>query len=147
MTPAELQSYLHKHIPLSKAMQVEVVSATPENIELSAPLAPNVNHCGTAFGGSIATLATLAGWSLLRMRLGDYEPLPHLVIKRSSMEYLQPIEEKFSAVVSYPTEADWTDFLARLTERGRARLSLNAEVFSGSQLAARMTGVFVALEV
>lgn len=147
MTPAELQTYLHAHIPLSKAMEVEVIAATPDGIELSAPLAPNVNHRGTAFGGSIATLATLAGWSLLRVRLGDYAPLPHLVIQRSSMEYLLPIEGAFSAAVSYPAEADWTDFLARLEARGRARLNLAVEVFADRQLAARMTGVFVALKV
>ncbi len=58
MTPSELQTYLHTHIPLSKAMEVEVVQATPDIIELRAPLAPNINHRGTAFGGSISTLAT-----------------------------------------------------------------------------------------
>lgn len=147
MTPAELQTYLHEHIPLSRAMQIEVITATPEGIELGAPLAPNVNHRGTAFGGSIATLATLAGWSLLRVRLGDYAPLPHLVIQRSSMEYLLPIEGTFSATVSYPAEADWTDFLTRLEAQGRARLNLAVEVFANKQLAARMTGVFVALKV
>lgn len=147
MTPAELQAYLHTHIPLSRAMDVEVLEATPESIVLTAPLEPNVNHRGTAFGGSIATLATLAGWSLLRVRLDDYEPLPHLVIQRSSMDYLAPIEGCFSARTHYPAGADWSDFLRQLETRGRARLSLDVEVFADKRLTARMSGAFVALKV
>lgn len=147
MTPAELQTYLHAHIPLSAAMQVEVLQATPDLIELAAPLAPNLNHRGTAFGGSIATLATLAGWSLLRVRLDGSEPLPHLVIQRSSMEYLAPIDSRFTAQVAYPADADWADFLARLAARGRARLQLEIEVCCAERVAARMSGLFVALKV
>jgi len=142
-----LRTYLHTHIPLAAAMQVEVQQASPEFIALSAPLAPNINHRGTAFGGSIATLATLAGWSLLRVRLDGFAPLPHLVIQRSSIDYLRPIEGSFSAQVAYPAEVNWDDFLLRLREKGKARLPLNIEVRTGELLAARMEGVFVALKV
>lgn len=147
MSPAALQAYLHEHIPLAKAMAVEVRAASPTAIELSAPLAPNVNHRGTAFGGSIATLATLAGWSLLRVRLDSATPLPHLVIQHSRLDYLRPIDGAFSARVAYPAEADWPAFLARLAAKGRARLTLQVEVLCGDTLAARMEGVFVALTV
>jgi len=44
VTPLELERYLHEHIPLSRAMQVSVVSVQPESVVLSAPLAPNINH-------------------------------------------------------------------------------------------------------
>ncbi|WP_018605357.1 YiiD C-terminal domain-containing protein [Uliginosibacterium gangwonense] len=142
-----LRSYLHTHIPLAAAMQVEVLQASPEFIALSAPLAPNINHRGTAFGGSIATLATLAGWSLLRVRLDEFKPLPHLVIQRSSINYLRPINDSFTAQVAYPPETDWDEFLLRLHEKGKARLPLSIEVRTGEQLAARMEGVFVALKV
>ncbi|MDO6384780.1 YiiD C-terminal domain-containing protein [Uliginosibacterium sp. 31-12] len=147
MNNTELQAYLHAHIPLSAAMQVEVREATPEYIELHAPLAPNVNHRGTAFGGSIATLATLAGWSLLRVRLDGMEPLPHLVIQRNTMEFMRPIPGAFSARVHFPADADWPGFQAKLAERGKAKLSLQVEVLSDGAVAARLDGVFVALTV
>lgn len=147
MTPHELQTYLHTHIPLSAAMQVEVRKATPECVELHAPLAPNVNHRGTAFGGSIATLATLAGWSLLRVRLDGMKSLPHLVIQRNTMEFLRPIPGEFSARVRFPADADWPGFQAKLAERGKARLPLQVEVLSDGAVAARLDGVFVALAV
>lgn len=147
MTPAGLQDYLYRHIPLSAAMQVEVRTAEPGLVELHAPLAPNVNHRGTAFGGSIATLATLAGWSLLRVRLDGMAPLPHLVIRQSTMDFLAPIPGAFSARTRFPDLADWPAFLERLGTRGKARLDLLVEVFADDILAARMQGQFVALAV
>lgn len=147
MNKDALQAYLHTHIPLAAAMAVTVGEATPDKIVLHAPLAPNINHRGTAFGGSIATLATLAGWSLLRVRLDGYEPLPHLVIQRSNIDYLRPIDGEFSAQVSYPESADWPAFLHHLAHKGRARLPLTIEVHAAAQTAARMEGLFVALKV
>lgn len=144
MSPAELQIYLHSHIPLSAAMQVEVVQATPDIIELRAPLAPNINHRGTAFGGSISTLATLACWSLLRVRTDGMQPAPHLVVRRNSVEYIAPALGEIRAIVEFPADADWAAFLAAYTSKGRARVSLAAQVLSG-QVVARFSGDFVAL--
>ncbi|MBS1209148.1 MAG: thioesterase [Proteobacteria bacterium] len=145
MTPSELQTYLQTHIPLSAAMQVEVIQATPDVVELTAPLAPNINHRGTAFGGSISTLATLACWSLLRVRTDGMQPAPHLVVRRNSMEYEAPILGGFRAIVRFPAEVDWPRFQAAYTSKGRARLKLDAEVLTGDVVAARFSGEFVAL--
>jgi thioesterase domain-containing protein len=65
----ELAQYLHEHIPLSRAMGVEVVEATWDGVSLRAPLAPNINHRETVFGGSASAVAILAAWALLYVRL------------------------------------------------------------------------------
>jgi thioesterase domain-containing protein len=145
MTASELQTYLYAHIPLSAAMQVEVVQATPDIIELRAPLAPNINHRGTAFGGSISTLATLACWSLMRVRTDGLEPAPHLVVRRNSVEYLAPILGEIRAMVHFPQDADWAAMQAQYQSKGRARLTLEAQVLSGDTVAARFSGEFVAM--
>ena len=41
MTPSELERYLHDHIPLSRAMAVQVVSIADDRVPVAAPLAPN----------------------------------------------------------------------------------------------------------
>ncbi len=145
MSPSELQTYLHTHIPLSKAMEVKVVQATPDIIELRAPLAPNINHRGTAFGGSISTLATLACWSLLRVRTDGMQPAPHLVVRRNSVEYNAPVIGELRAIVRFPDDADWGGFLAAYASKGRARVKLDAEVLAGDVVAARLHGEFVAM--
>lgn len=69
MTPSDLEAYLHSHIPLSAAMQVHVDEVTGEHVRLSAPLAPNINHRETVFGGSASALSILSARSLLHVRL------------------------------------------------------------------------------
>ena len=57
MLSSKLEQYLHDHIPLSKAMQVAVVSLTTDAVVLSAPLPPNINHRDTVFGGSASAMS------------------------------------------------------------------------------------------
>src|SRR5215208_3229694 len=86
-----LERYLHAQIPISKGMGVRVLRADAAGVLLCAPLKPNLNHRQTFFGGSAAALATLAAWGLAHERLLEQAGLDvHLVIQRSSMEYLEP---------------------------------------------------------
>ena len=140
-----LERYLHEQIPLSAAMGVRVRLALPEWVQLSAPLAPNVNHADTAFGGSAAALATLSGWALLHVRLSR-EPLPaRLVIQRSSVQYERPIPGDFQADCRFADEAAWARFRTTLLRHGRARLRLAASIGYEGQPAAAFSGDFVAL--
>lgn len=145
MQAADLARYLHEHIPLSRALAVEVRHVGPELVRLAAPLAPNLNHRRTAFGGSVASLAILAGWSWLLARLADRSPVPRLVIQEETVEYLAPIDAVFEATCPAPPDAAWQRFLRALDGRGRGRLELSAEVMSEGRLAARFRGLYVAI--
>jgi thioesterase domain-containing protein len=140
-----LERYLHQQIPLSAAMGVRVRMATPERVQLSAPLAPNVNHNETAFGGSAAALATLSAWTLLHMRIARAELRARLVIQRSSMEYELPIPGDFDAVCRFSDEIAWERFRATLVRRGRARLTLAAYLVYDARRMAAFEGDFVGL--
>lgn len=140
-----VQRYLHQHIPLSAAMGVQVRSATLEHVKLAAPLAPNVNHTETVFGGSAAALATLSAWTLLHLRLDDAGLDAQLVIQRSRMEYEKPIPGDFEAVCDFTDEPGWERFRTMLTRRGRARLTLHAHLLYSRIRMASFEGEFVAL--
>lgn len=94
---SELQPYLHEHIPLSQAMRICVDSIGENAVVLRAPLAPNINHRRTVFGGSMSALAILAAWSLLHVRCRAAGIESRLVIQRNTMEYEQPVESEFTA--------------------------------------------------
>jgi thioesterase domain-containing protein len=145
MRAADLQRYLHDHIPLSRALAVEVEHVDPELVRLKVPLAPNLNHRGTAFGGSVASLAILSGWSWLLARLADRSPVPRLVIQEQTVEYLAPIDAAFEAVCAAPAEVAWLRFVRTLEGRGRGRLELTARVLSEGRLAATFRGLYVAI--
>jgi thioesterase domain-containing protein len=144
MDAAAVQDYLHTHIPLSQAMGVRVLEATAARITLAAPLEPNINHRETVFGGSAASLATLAAWALLRVRLHDAGLDGRLVIQHSVMSYDRPIPGAFTAVAEYRDTAEWQRFLQTLTRKRRARIKLTAALQYQNETAARFEGDFVA---
>jgi len=145
MTPLELERYLQEHIPLSRAMQVHVVSASEDSIVLGAPLAPNINHRETVFGGSASALATLAAWSLVHARLAAEGLAPRLVIQRNTMAYALPIAGDFSARSSLARADDWPRFTRMLARKGVARIQVRATLEIEGQVAGRFEGEFVAL--
>ena len=140
-----VQRYLHQIIPISVAMGVRVTHATLAHVKLSAPLAPNVNHAETVFGGSAAALATLSAWTLLHLRLEDADLNARLVIQRSRMEYEKPIPGDFEAVCDFGDDQAWERFRATLMRHGRARLTLNAHLVHLTNRVASFEGDFVAL--
>lgn len=147
MIPNELQQYLHDHIPLTKAMGVEVVEATAQGVRLAAPLAPNINHRETVFGGSASALAILAAWALLTLRLREEGINGRVVIQRNSMQYLRPIAGHFSATAVVPDVATWQRFTNTLRRRGRARITLTAALNYQGEKAGEFEGDFVAVAV
>ncbi len=144
MTEAELETYLHDHIPLSRAMAVRVVSFAGDKVVLGAPLAPNINHRDTVFGGSASALAILSAWSLLHLRLTAAGQPSRVVIQRNSMEYLAPIAGDFIATATLGPDAGWDGFLKMLTRRGLGRITVGAELEYQGKVAGRLSGEFVA---
>ena len=145
MSPRELETYLHAHIPLSKAMQVSVVQAAPEKVVLSAPLAPNINHRDTVFGGSASAVAILAAWSLLHTRLSAEGLASRLVIQRNTMSYEQPIVGTFTATAAAPDDQAWKQFLRVFKRKGKARITVASVLHFAGEVAGRLEGEFVAL--
>ena len=145
MTPPELERYLHEHIPLSRAMHVGVVAADANGVVLQAPLAPNINHRETVFGGSASALAILAAWSLLQVRVMAAGLAPRLVIQRNTMDYELPIAGTFQARSALAEPGHWTQFTHMLAHKGKARIAVNSVLEIDGQPAGRFSGDFVAI--
>lgn len=144
MTPAALEYYLHEHIPLSLAMAVQVVSIADNEVVLGAPLAPNINHRDTVFGGSASAVAILSAWCLLHLRLTAAGQASRVVIQRNSMEYLAPIAGDFTARAALGSDQDWDRFMTTLNRKGVARIGVNAVLDYAGVAAGRLSGDFVA---
>lgn len=118
MDAAALELSLHERIPLSRAMGIAVLDAAPARVTLAAPLAPNVNHSGTVFGGSAASVAVLSAWSLVEVRLRAAGLQGRIVIRRSTMEFERPIGAEFTASATPGADDGW-DRLEAALRRGR----------------------------
>jgi thioesterase domain-containing protein len=142
--PRAAERYLHDHIPVSAAMGVEVRAIDDRGVRLWAPLSANVNHQSTVFGGSIVSVAILAGWTLMWARLREMGFPGGIVIQRSSIEYLLPLHSDFEAVCAAPPDADWVKFTGTLSRRGRARLVLYADLYCDGERGGTFHGTYVA---
>lgn len=141
MNTQALQDKLHAEIPMSKYMQVKVVRANEHEIELECGLAPNHNHVGTAFGGSLATLMVLAAYCQLFEIINE---TGHVLLKNTSMNFIYPVEEKLRAVCKAPDQDQVKKFQEAYTKKGKARLELTSQIIlADGRTACQMTGEFV----
>jgi len=142
----DLQKYLHEHIPISKAMGVEVLEATVNGVTLCAPLYPNINHRETVFGGSSTAVAILSAWSLLYLRLKCENITRHIVIQKSTMTYECPITDMFTASSVIRDPAAWFRFITMLRRKNRARMRVHSILHCNGRKVGELEGDFVAFD-
>ncbi len=143
-TAATLEAYLHEVIPVSKLLGIQVETCGPGSIVLTAPLDINHNHLGTAFGGSLAVVATLAGYCALWSAVEDHKL--HIVVRRSSIDYRRPVTGFIRATCQLPPDAIGDNFMKHLAKTGKARLTLEATISENEEECVRLTGDFVVLK-
>lgn len=145
MQSREVEEYLHEQIPLSKAMGVEVRAVSPECLTLSAPLAPNINHKETVFGGSASAVAILAAWALLYVGLRAKGIQGQIVIRRNTMNYEKPMTGDFTEVAAEPEGAAWERLAAALKRKRMARIATRVTLYCGGAKVGELEGEFVVL--
>ena len=144
MTPDALRTFLHTRIPLTVTMAVDVVVAQENCVTLSAPLEPNVNHRQTVFGGSASSLAILAAWSLVYLRLQREGLALRIVIQKNTVTYERPITGAFTATAQLDDAARWTRFRETLQRRGRARVHVGSVLRCNGEQVGTLDAAFVA---
>jgi len=147
MDKAALQTYIHEHIPLTAAMQSRIEVLAEDRVHITAPLAPNINHRETVFGGSASTLAILAAWTMVHSRLKGDGIQARVVIQKNSMSYDKPITDRFTAICELPGQEDWQRFMRMLLRKGRGRVQLQARLQCRDEIVGQFTGDFVAIKL
>lgn len=143
--PSEVASYLHRHIPIAAAMGVQVQECGANGVTLTAPLAANVNHRATVFGGSASAVAILAAWTWLHFALRDAGLECRVVIQRNEMDYLLPIDGDFTAHCDGLDEAQLGRLVRALRRYGKGRVTLEAELCLDNRRVAKFAGDYVAV--
>lgn len=138
---AQVQATLDAMPPVA-AMNIRIAGYENGVLRMQAPLAANVNDKGNAFGGSLASVMTLAGWALVSLRLALVGKQAEVYVADSNIRYRAPVYGDLLAVARAAPDQDWDDFLALFNKRGRARVTVRAEIEGG---AAELEGRFVAL--
>lgn len=137
---AELEATLHREVPLSGHMGVAVEAYDGESLGLSADFERNINIHGTAFGGSLYSACALCGWGLLHLKFAELGLAGHIVLSAGGIRYLRPVKRHIEVRCQLPD--DYPGFVERLRERGKARLTLRAEVLAGGEPAVIFEGEY-----
>lgn len=141
---AALQCDILERIPLARAMQLRVTRYDGDVLELAAPLAPNVNDKGCAFGGSLASLMTLTGWGLIELALRARGLDCDVYIGDSQLRYRAPVWGELVAEAHLADDADFDGFFSSLERRGKARLDVACAIAGEDGPAATLDAAFVA---
>lgn len=139
-----LQQRIDREIMLAKPMGVIVEAADETSVILRAPLAPNANHKGTAFGGSLYALAVLTGWAWATRFLATRTLDADAVIQESNMRFLAPVHGEMRACIEIPAAADIDRLRKMLLRADRGRIRLRVNMHQGTTLAAVFDGLFAA---
>ena len=144
MNADALTEFLHRNIPLTVALGARVVFAQDGQVQIQAPLDPNLNHHGTAFGGSLAVMGILAGWVVLHQGLQDAGIEASLVVRHTELDYLQPVTGELVAYSELPSQ-HWPAFAEQLRRGRRARIDVSSVLRCGGVDAVNARGTYVAL--
>ncbi|MFD2532704.1 YiiD C-terminal domain-containing protein [Gracilimonas halophila] len=146
MNKYEIEQYLYEHIPITKTLGVKTIDFSQEAVKFWAPLSNNINHRSTAFGGSIISLLITTGWSYLRLLFDEIEPVPRIVIGRSSTNYQKPVNEDFISELIIPKKETLDKFLGMYDRFGKARITLKAQIKNGNNTLATFDGDYVVMQ-
>ena len=133
---AILERYVQENIVLARAMGVRVCCVGDDgHVVLAAPLARNSNDKGTGFAGSLSSLAMLACWASAARaaeRLCGAAAEHTVVARDAAVRFRRPVRSDFVAVAPAPSRAALAEAAAEYAARGRAHLSLHADVFESA---------------
>lgn len=140
-----LQNRIVGEFALARHIGIIVERADDAAVVLRAPLAPNANYKGAAFGGSLYSVAVLAGWAWVTRYLAVRGIAADGVIQESSMRFLTPVLGELRAGAAAPSAAEIAKFRRMLERAGRGRIRVRVEMSHGGPLAALFEGVFAAV--
>ena len=128
---AALLAWIDAHyaaMPPVAALQPAPARFDGAALYLAAPLAANVNDKGCAFGGSLVSLMTLAGWGLVTLQLRRAGLQADVFVADTEVRYRAPLYADLQAHARLAEGQDWGGIAATLHATGRASAQLVAKV-------------------
>ncbi len=123
-----LQDFFLLNVPLTRAAGLSVKTYDGQRLVLEAPLEPNINDKGTAFGGSTYVLCVAAAWGMSSLKSQELGLEGELVVAKAEIEYLRPLSESIQAEVLAPDQEMLAHFADSYKRHGKARFDLEVVV-------------------
>jgi len=96
----DFEKDIKKKIPLAHHLDFQFFSFENSCLILRAPFSKNKNDKETVFAGSQASLALLAGWSLVTL-VFEKQGVTSVAAMKTEMQYIKPIEGDFEIQANF----------------------------------------------
>lgn len=142
-----LQQTLARELPISRAMQMQVVSWDRERLAMQMPLEPNKNHQYSAFAGSLSALCTVVGWGTIFLLLARANMAGNVVIRRGKIRYHRPVLSPEIVATGLPIDPDELEFFFELMRgKGKSKLDVSSKIEDLAGPLVSFTGSYVVLD-
>jgi thioesterase domain-containing protein len=140
-----LQQAYYTLIPISEHMGLRAEAYDGQCLRVSAPLANNVNHQQSAFGGSLFSVVALAGWGILQLKITEMDVDCNTVIAGGEVSYQLPVFSELVCECRLPL--DYPTFATRLIETGKASILLDTAILVDNKPAMTFSGKYVVRQI
>lgn len=140
----ELEKKLHKEIPLTNFMQLKVSNYNENELVTTAPLDVNINDKGTAFGGSLATICIISGWSLswlISKELGFDSN--NIVIIKNEHSYKNPVTKDIICYTKKPSKEQIEILKEKLQTKKSASIKIYSKIIEDNKVCVEFEGYYV----
>jgi len=143
---SKLQEFFKAHLPITQFMEMDVESYDGQTLILTAPLSPNINDKQTAFGGSLYNASVMACWGMAYLKTLEAGIQCNQVVTKGTIEYKAPVQGEIRAICQAPDEETLKHFIDGFHAKGRARITLQAQIECSGKLAVEFEGTYAILK-
>lgn len=139
-----LENKLHNEIPLTKFMDLKITKYDEKELITIAPLNTNINDKGTAFGGSLATLTIISGWSICWLISKELEiNSENIVVIKNEHSYRKPVKKELICHTKRPTKDEIENLKNKLLLKKSASIKISSQIIEDDEVCVDFTGYYV----
>ncbi|MCT7594016.1 thioesterase domain-containing protein [Aliarcobacter butzleri] len=139
-----LENKLHNEIPLTKFMDLKITKYDEKELITIAPLYKNINDKGTAFGGSLATLTIISGWSICWLISKELEiNSENIVVIKNEHSYRKPVTKELICHTKRPTKDEIENLKNKLLLKKSASIKISSQIIEDGEVCVDSTGYYV----
>ncbi|MFX4154037.1 thioesterase domain-containing protein [Aliarcobacter butzleri] len=139
-----LENKLHNEIPLTKFMDLKITKYDEKELITIAPLNKNINDKGTAFGGSLATLTIISGWSICWLISKELEiNSENIVVIKNEHSYRKPVTKELICHTKRPTKDEIEKLKNKLLLKKSASIKISSQIIEDDEVCVDFTGYYV----